>query len=194
MIKAKILFATAVSLLLAACAPQDRQSELCDFEPRGTTRFTLAGEPGLQLDNAIRRVFDATRPADSKGQRAHCGITLSAQENTDDSVIAAAVRETLGAGWQYREDLQSTDAQIKIHLWQHGGGFWPAQYYALAAYRDTLHDTAGKPFRPIYSLYLRDSDSGLHGAVVFGTIMSAMVLPFAALAYFMRRRRKARRT
>lgn len=185
-------FIPPLIILLAACTPlPDRQKELCAYAPYGAAPFALEGDPDRQLSQAITRVLQDTGEQNANTPRKRCGARLSAQPGIDDAAIVAAVSDTLGAGWQYQRDTANAD--IKLHLWHTQSRFWPRQYYALAAYPNILQDAQGRPFRPLQTLYLQNNSSTLHGYVVFGTIACAMILPFVALAYFMRRRRKKTR-
>lgn len=176
-------------VLSAACTPlPDRQKELCAYAPQGSVPFALKGDPERQLSQAILRVLQDTGEQNANTPRKRCGTRLSAQPGIDDGAIVASVSDTLGAGWQYQHE--GVSAGITLHLWQTQSRFWPKQYYALAAYPDTLHDPQGNSFRPLQSLYLQNNNSTLHGAVVFGTIACAMILPFVALGFFMWRRRR----
>ena len=182
----KTLLLLSAILLTACTPPPNRKSELCHYEPRGSARFTQRGDPGHALDRAINTFINDTRPANTRDKRTRCGIVLTAQ--TDDAALIAAVQETLGTGWQYHSDTRAADTIT--HIWQTRSNFWPTQHYILVSYRHTLRDAQGRPYRPLHSLYQQNSDSTLHGAVVFGTIISAIVLPFAALYYFLHRRRR----
>ena len=103
-----------------------------------------------------------------------------------DDDLKTAVASTLGKDWNYRETLQQGD--LTIALWETRSTFWPKQHYALtlAPARD------GEP-RTLRSTYIKNSDSDLNGAVVFGIIISPFAIVLAiALSLLWRKRRRAR--
>ena len=101
-----------------------------------------------------------------------------------DDDLKTAVASTLGKDWNYRDTLQQDS--LTIALWETRSRFWPKQHYALtlAAARD------GEP-RTVRSTYIKNSDSDLNGAVVFGIIISPFAIVLAiALPLFWRKRRR----
>lgn len=182
--------------MLLACEPttHDARLDLCRFIPPGAEAFPLRGDPGAELDHAILRASDSSR-GDYHGERDHCGTQFSAKPGIDDAALVAHISAALGDDWHYRDDIDSGNAVIRIHLWQTQSRFWPNRHYALASYQTTLHDTNGQPFRPLYSAHIQESTRGQHGAVVLAIILSSFLIPAAALGIlrFVRHRKRPRR-
>lgn len=177
----KILFSFLLCLTLAACsppAPKDARLDLCRHVPAGTRVFVVQGESSPFFSNEIVALSVDTRRHEAE-KRKHCGQRLTALPGISDAELVAAIQDTLGDSWQYRDDRPSLSADVRIHLWQSTSRFWPKQYYALISYQNTLQiekDTQETAIRPLETLYLADSNQVLHGSVVAGIMVSPFLL------------------
>lgn len=182
-----ILLSAAV--FLSACRPlPDRSSELCDYAPPGTQLFAHRGDWTLSFANLFVALMQDTAPDKDARPRMRCGSTLSAQPESQDAAIVAAISATLGEGWLYQSDTRNAD--VTLHRWQTTDRFSPTQYFALATYRHTLTDTQGQSFRPLESFYLQDNPGASPGRLVSAIVIGAVAVFCALLVYARRRRRQ----
>ena len=184
--KNKIFLLPLLILALTACQPPQTvaNTDLCTYLPPRSEKTRLDAEDARRFDAAEDRISAATAHGnDSK--RKHCGQTWRSTASDDD--LKTAITDTLGKDWHYRDTLQQDD--LTITLWETRSTFWPKQHYALIS--APTRDAAPRTLR---SSYIKNSDSDLNGAVVFGIIISpfAIVLAIALpLLWRKRRRRKA---
>lgn len=172
-------------LALTACQPPQtvENTNLCNYLPPHSEKTRLDDEDAHRFDVAADRISAATAHGnDSK--RKHCGQTWRSVASDDN--LKTAVASTLGKDWNYRETLQQGD--LTIALWETRSTFWPKQHYALTA--APARDGAPRTLR---STYIKNSDSDLNGAVVFGIIISPFAIVLViALPLLWRKRRRAR--
>ena len=181
----KYLVSLLLAFSLAACTPPqaEKTADLCAYLP-------LDGEKSRIRDDNTRQHYERAADAVSgitahgdDSKRKHCGQTFHSV--ADDTALYADISATLGAAWQQQETRSISG--FTITLWQSRSNFWPRQHYALISPPATAH---GEP-RLLRSLYITNSDSGLNGSVVFGTILITLtIVPIALVVPFWRKRRR----
>ena len=174
---------TLIALALAGCQPPATpgNTDLCTYLPPHSEAARLDGDNTPRFQAADRRIDQNTADGDDS-KRKYCG--QSWRSAADDEAMKTAIAATLGQDWRYRDTLPADG--LTITLWETRSRFWPKQHYALtlAPARD------GEP-RTLRSTYIKNSDSDLNGAVVFGIIISPFVIVLAiALPLFWRKRRR----
>lgn len=184
----KYLVSLLLAFSLAACTPPqaEKTADLCAYLP-------LNGEKNRIRDDNTRQHYDRAADAVSgitahgdDSKRKHCGQAF--RSAADDTALYADISTTLGAAWQQQE-TRTIDG-FTIALWQSRSNFWPRQHYALISPPTTVHGDS----RLLRSLYITNSDSGLNGTVVFGTILITLaIVPIAIAVPFWRKRRRQRR-
>ena len=185
----KYLVPLLLAFSLAACTPPQaaKTADLCAYLPLNSEKNRIRDDNTRQhYDRAANAVSDITAHGDDS-KRKHCGQTFHSL--ADDTALYADISTTLGAAWQQQE-TRSIDG-FTIVLWQSRSNFWPRQHYALISPPATTRGDS----RLLRSLYITNSDSGLNGTVVFGTILITLaIVPIAIAVPFWRKRRRQRRT
>ena len=183
----KYLVPLLLAFSLAACTPPQaaKTADLCAYLPLNGEKNRIRDDNTRQhYDRAADAVSDITAHGDDS-KRKHCGQTFHSV--ADNTALYADISTTLGAAWQQQE-TRTIDG-FTIALWQSRSTFWPRQHYALISPPTTAH---GEP-RLLRSLYITNSDSGLNGTVVFGTILITLaIVPIAIAVPFWRKRRRQR--
>lgn len=174
-----------LAFTLAACTPPyaAKTTDLCTYLPLDGATTRIRNESTRQhYERAADAVSGITAHGDDS-KRKYCGQIFHSM--ADDATLHANISTTLGAAWQPRE-TRTIDG-FTIALWQSRSNFWPRQHYALISPPATAH---GEP-RLLRSLYITNSDSGLNGSVVFGTILITLtIVPIALVVPFWRKRRR----